>query len=109
MRGQRLVQGRCNGEVVYEARNAAVCANGSINHHYSTEPSQCRNIFSQMIPTVLFGYVFLRLNLFYVLCTLLSCNRWPLDGNGGPSQRKCLLCNYQYVVDRLRNTQPIIS
>src|SRR6218665_626302 len=40
MRGQRLVQGRCNGEVVYRARTAAVCANGSINHHYSTEPPQ---------------------------------------------------------------------
>src|SRR6218665_598799 len=40
MRGYRLVQGRCNGEVVYEARTAAVCANGSINHHYSTEPPQ---------------------------------------------------------------------
>src|SRR6218665_1445993 len=40
MRGQRLVQGRCNGEVVYGARTAAVCANGSINHHYSTEPSR---------------------------------------------------------------------
>src|SRR6218665_1379159 len=38
MRGQRLVQGRCNGEVVCRARTAAVCANGSINHHYSTEP-----------------------------------------------------------------------
>src|SRR6218665_297052 len=38
MRGQRLVQGRCNGEVVCQARTAAVCANGSINHHYSTEP-----------------------------------------------------------------------
>src|SRR6218665_2276417 len=40
MRGQRLVQGRCNGEVVYGARTAAVCANGSNNHHYSTEPPQ---------------------------------------------------------------------
>src|SRR6218665_3911992 len=40
MRGQRLVQGRCNGEVVYRARTASVCANGSINHHYSTEPPQ---------------------------------------------------------------------
>src|SRR6218665_1125718 len=38
MRGKRLVQGRCNGEVVCRARTAAVCANGSINHHYSTEP-----------------------------------------------------------------------
>src|SRR6218665_2695718 len=38
MRGERLVQGRCNGEVVCQARTAAVCANGSINHHYSTEP-----------------------------------------------------------------------
>src|SRR6218665_1246952 len=44
MRGQRLVQGRCNGKVVYRARTAAVCANGSINHHYSTEPPKCLQV-----------------------------------------------------------------
>src|SRR6218665_1146558 len=38
MRVYRLVQGRSIGEVVCQARTAAVCANGSINHHYSTEP-----------------------------------------------------------------------
>src|SRR6218665_2468851 len=43
MRGQRLVQGRCNGEVVCQARTAAVYANGSINHHYSTEPPRETN------------------------------------------------------------------
>src|SRR6218665_3247185 len=32
------MRGRCNGEVVCQARTASVCANGSINHHYSTEP-----------------------------------------------------------------------
>src|SRR6218665_592622 len=49
MRGQRLVQGRCNGEVVCGARPAAVCANGSINHHYSTEPPTGNSLYPNFI------------------------------------------------------------
>src|SRR6218665_118536 len=73
MRGERLVQGRCNGEVVCQARTAAVCANGSINHHYSTEPPQdlCRSIH-----VCVYAYIIVNmyaLSAFVYVCMCLQC------------------------------------